>query len=170
MIEFLLNYPTFPTDEDNYLHAHLWRTNNPTNKRAEIECSYTNLTKSCAMFFPIFKKKFNCLLYWYNCSRFRMIFTWTQLSICAPVIPTSRKWTSHSTSRDLLLLLGGGPVTGVFHKFAFCLTRTFQCQNGVFWVVTPCGSCKNRRFGGTWRLLHQGDKNRCEEIAAYVGC
>jgi hypothetical protein len=32
--------------------------------------------------------------------------------------------------------------------------------NGVFCVVTPCGSCKNRRFGGTWRLLHQGDKNR----------
>jgi hypothetical protein len=33
-------------------------------------------------------------------------------------------------------------------------------KNGVFWVVTPYGSCKNRRFGGTWRLLHQGDKNR----------
>jgi hypothetical protein len=33
-------------------------------------------------------------------------------------------------------------------------------KNGVFWVVTQCGSCKNRRFGGTWRLLHQGDKNR----------
>jgi hypothetical protein len=33
-------------------------------------------------------------------------------------------------------------------------------KNGVFWVVTPCGSCKNRRFGGTWRLLHQDDKNR----------
>jgi hypothetical protein len=31
---------------------------------------------------------------------------------------------------------------------------------GVFWDVTPCGSCKNRRFGGTWSLLHQGDKNR----------
>jgi hypothetical protein len=28
-------------------------------------------------------------------------------------------------------------------------------KNGVFWVVTPCG-----RFGGTWRLLHQGDKNQ----------
>jgi hypothetical protein len=26
-------------------------------------------------------------------------------------------------------------------------------KNGVFWVVTPCGSCKNRRF-----------------FAAYVGC
>jgi hypothetical protein len=33
-------------------------------------------------------------------------------------------------------------------------------KNGVFWVVTPCGSYENRRFGGTWRLLHQGDKNR----------
>jgi hypothetical protein len=33
-------------------------------------------------------------------------------------------------------------------------------KNGVFWDVTPCGSCKYRRFGGTWRLLHQGDKNR----------
>jgi hypothetical protein len=30
-------------------------------------------------------------------------------------------------------------------------------KNGVFWDVTPCGSCKNRRFAGTWRLLHQGD-------------
>jgi hypothetical protein len=24
-----------------------------------------------------------------------------------------------------------------------------QLKNGVFWDVTPCGSCKNRRFGGT---------------------
>jgi hypothetical protein len=22
-------------------------------------------------------------------------------------------------------------------------------KNGFFWDVTPCGSCKNRRFGGT---------------------
>jgi cytidine deaminase len=33
-------------------------------------------------------------------------------------------------------------------------------KNGVFWDVTPCGSCKNRRFGGTWRLHYQSDKNR----------
>jgi hypothetical protein len=31
-------------------------------------------------------------------------------------------------------------------------------KNGVFWDVTPSGSCKNRRFGGTWYLPHQGDK------------
>jgi hypothetical protein len=32
-------------------------------------------------------------------------------------------------------------------------------KNGVFWVVTPCGSCKNRRFGEKYLVLHQGDKN-----------
>jgi hypothetical protein len=24
-----------------------------------------------------------------------------------------------------------------------------KMKNGIFWDVTPCGSCKNRRFGGT---------------------
>jgi hypothetical protein len=24
-----------------------------------------------------------------------------------------------------------------------------EMKKGVFWDVTPCGSCKNRRFGGT---------------------
>jgi hypothetical protein len=29
-------------------------------------------------------------------------------------------------------------------------TETYSLmKNGVFWDVTPCGSCKNRRFGGT---------------------
>jgi hypothetical protein len=27
--------------------------------------------------------------------------------------------------------------------------------NGVFWDVTSCGSCKNRRFGGTQRNVRQ---------------
>jgi hypothetical protein len=38
--------------------------------------------------------------------------------------------------------------------------RKNEQKNGVFWNVTPFGSCKNRRSRGTWRLLHQGDKNR----------
>jgi hypothetical protein len=33
-------------------------------------------------------------------------------------------------------------------------------KNGVFWDITPCGSFNNRRFRETYRLLHQGDKNR----------
>jgi hypothetical protein len=29
-------------------------------------------------------------------------------------------------------------------------TNEFEgTNNGVFWDVTPCGSCNNRRFGGT---------------------
>jgi hypothetical protein len=26
-------------------------------------------------------------------------------------------------------------------------------KNDVFWDVTPCGSCKNRRFGGTYLVF-----------------
>jgi hypothetical protein len=33
-------------------------------------------------------------------------------------------------------------------------------EDDVFWDVTPCGSFKNRRFGGTWRLQHRCNKNR----------
>jgi hypothetical protein len=39
-----------------------------------------------------------------------------------------------------------------------CFSRTMT--NSVFWDVTPFGCCENRRFGGTYRLHHQGDKNR----------
>jgi hypothetical protein len=33
-------------------------------------------------------------------------------------------------------------------------------KNAVFGDVKPCGCCKNRRFGGTHCLHHQGDKNQ----------
>jgi hypothetical protein len=26
-----------------------------------------------------------------------------------------------------------------------------RLKNGVFWDVMPCGSCRNRRFGGTYK-------------------
>jgi hypothetical protein len=32
-------------------------------------------------------------------------------------------------------------------------------KNAVLWDVRPCASCKNRSFGGTYRLHHQGEKN-----------
>jgi hypothetical protein len=31
----------------------------------------------------------------------------------------------------------------------FVVFTAVTMKNGVFWDVTPCGSCKNRRFGGT---------------------
>jgi hypothetical protein len=33
-------------------------------------------------------------------------------------------------------------------------------KNVVFWDITSCGFCKNRRFRGTYLIHHQGDKNR----------
>jgi hypothetical protein len=39
-----------------------------------------------------------------------------------------------------------------------CIAKNEE-KKTVFWDVTPCGSCKNRRFGGT-QHHHQGDKNR----------
>jgi hypothetical protein len=33
-------------------------------------------------------------------------------------------------------------------------------KNAVFWVVMPYGSCKNRRFTGTYRLHHEDVKDR----------
>jgi hypothetical protein len=35
-------------------------------------------------------------------------------------------------------------------------------KNGVFWVVTPCGSCKNRRSGGTSVLTRATRRNNPE--------
>jgi hypothetical protein len=33
-------------------------------------------------------------------------------------------------------------------------------KNAVFWDELPCDSCKNRRFGETYRPLHQDEKNQ----------
>jgi hypothetical protein len=36
-------------------------------------------------------------------------------------------------------------------------------KNAVFWDGRSCGSCKNKRIGGTYHLLQQADKNRFTE-------
>jgi hypothetical protein len=36
----------------------------------------------------------------------------------------------------------------------------FSFEEFVFYGVAPCGSSKNRRFDGTYRFHHQGDKNQ----------
>jgi hypothetical protein len=51
-------------------------------------------------------------------------------------------------------------------NFAECIYKNFlskECysmKNAVIWDMTPSGSCKNRRFGGTDRLHHQGERNQ----------
>jgi hypothetical protein len=51
------------------------------------------------------------------------------------------------------------PKICVFHV-TFEVFTAVTMKNGVFLDVTPCGSCKNRRFGGTYRIYHQSNKNR----------
>jgi hypothetical protein len=38
-------------------------------------------------------------------------------------------------------------ILTIFVRFEVFTAVTMK--NGVFWDVTPCGSCKNQRFGGT---------------------
>jgi hypothetical protein len=38
--------------------------------------------------------------------------------------------------------------------------RNYGPLIAVLWDVTPCGSRKNTRFGGTYRPHHQGEKNQ----------
>jgi hypothetical protein len=33
-------------------------------------------------------------------------------------------------------------------------------KNSVSWEARPCSSCKNQRYGGTYRLYLQGEKNQ----------
>jgi hypothetical protein len=44
-------------------------------------------------------------------------------------------------------LLGNSGARAFFVKFEVFTAVTMK--NGVFGDVTPCGSCKNQRFGGT---------------------
>jgi hypothetical protein len=57
--------------------------------------------------------------------------------------------------------LGGGVYVLASMRETRTTHKTFvDMKNGVFWDVTRCGSPKNRRFGRTYRLHYQGDKNR----------
>jgi hypothetical protein len=52
----------------------------------------------------------------------------------------------------------------VFRKDASCVRfevfTTVTMKNADFWCVTPCGSFKNRHFGGSYGLHLQGDMNQ----------
>jgi hypothetical protein len=54
-----------------------------------------------------------------------------------------------------------GIDTTFYPTLVFILIGGFPLaeKNSVLRVVTPFDCCKNRRFRGTYRLHHQGDKN-----------
>jgi hypothetical protein len=49
-------------------------------------------------------------------------------------------------------VMGGGGVTGI--------QTAWRSMIIIFWEMTPCGSYKNRRFGGSYRLHVQGARVR----------
>jgi hypothetical protein len=48
---------------------------------------------------------------------------------------------------------------GISGSVRFEVFTAVTLKNAVFWDAAPCGSCKNRRFGGTYRFHHQDNKN-----------
>jgi hypothetical protein len=70
------------------------------------------------------------------------------------------RWWCRAVHKSDILTAICEPILKVMWDLRFEVFTALTMKNSVFWDVTPCGSCKNRRFGGTYRLLHQGDKNR----------
>jgi hypothetical protein len=50
------------------------------------------------------------------------------------------------------------PAGSCYVRFEVFTAATVK--SAVFWDVTPCDACKNRRFGGPYLLHNQSGKNR----------
>jgi hypothetical protein len=69
--------------------------------------------------------------------------------------PEGQFWATFAQSHSLV-----PAVPSANNPDPLVSSKGYVLKNGVVWDVTPCGSCKNRRFGGTERLHRQGDTNR----------
>jgi hypothetical protein len=74
-----------------------------------------------------------------------------------PILVTMMRERLSSSETSVLTRATGRniPEDTILHV-RFEVFTAVTMKNGVFWVVTPCGSCTNRRFGGTWRLRNVG--------------
>jgi hypothetical protein len=76
-----------------------------------------------------------------------------------PAVPTNNLYTIL-----FIPIRATCPAYLIMLAFLYCVRfeviRTVTMKNAVFGDVTPCGSCQNWRFGGTYRLHHQSDKIR----------
>jgi hypothetical protein len=73
-------------------------------------------------------------------------------------------WGFHGSDYEECRLLGyKNPIHT--SQGTHCLSLRFDIftavtkKIAVFWEVTPCGCCKSRRFGKTYRFHHPGDNN-----------
>jgi hypothetical protein len=56
---------------------------------------------------------------------------------------------ANKTNKQTNFLLDSKSVTERHKVVRFEVYTAVTMKNGVFWELTPRGSCKNRRFGGT---------------------
>jgi hypothetical protein len=85
----------------------------------------------------------------------------TNLTICSILTEIKRRnWVCGARSVRNGKIRPNPSLWTQMEDVRFEVFTALTMKNGVFWDVTACGSCKNRRFKGTYRLLHQGDKNR----------
>jgi hypothetical protein len=59
-----------------------------------------------------------------------------------------RRWGISCPAKRLGPLERASPY-GLWNGRRHVSWTEYSVKNDVFWDVTPCGSCKNRRFGGT---------------------
>jgi hypothetical protein len=64
---------------------------------------------------------------------------------------------------QLVRYVGAIPIS-----YLMFLHELYAIWNAVFWDMTPFGSCKIRRFGGTYRNV--AIEARCEEIVTEECC
>jgi hypothetical protein len=84
----------------------------------------------------------------------------TTLSSARAMILILTDDTTLSSASAMILILTDDTTLSSARAMILILTDdTTLMKNGVFWDVTPRDSCEKRRFGGTLRLLRQGDKN-----------
>jgi hypothetical protein len=68
-----------------------------------------------------------------------------------------RQEQRNQPGRSLVFLPTAPPLSS--YLVGLELFEVVTMKNADLLDVTPCGSCKNRSFGGIYRLHHQGDKN-----------
>jgi hypothetical protein len=81
---------------------------------------------------------------------------------------TLRRNTSVTSQKTPFFIVTAVKTSNLTHFFLslfvfayICTLQDLRFSRRWLWRIapfTPCGSCKNRRFGLTWRLFHQGDK------------
>jgi hypothetical protein len=67
----------------------------------------------------------------------------------SPVFDGTRRFIASFTRALHLCLSWARPFQSTPPNPIWIIQSILNSKNGVIWDVTPCGSCKNRRFGGT---------------------